>query len=113
VSRLPPAVLGLLVSGLFVACAGPRPAVERVETIPQGDGRLRVVVTLQNQNSGDGQVILTVTVRERASGVVVGREERPVDLRPRERVTLALDMVLSGSGGSEVIAEAEARYPPS
>jgi hypothetical protein len=112
VSRVRVPVLAVLASALLVGCGGPRPAIERVEGIPQTEGRVRVVVTLQNRSGGDGQVAVTVTLRDRASHAVVGRQEWPVDLHPRERVTLAVDMVAGGPPGAEITAEAVARYPP-
>jgi hypothetical protein len=100
-------VLGVLLAG----CRGPRPVVEHVDHAVVGDGRARVTVTLRNDGGGDGQVSLTVTLRDR-SGAVVGRVERPVDLHPRERIRLSLELPVAAERPGELVAEAEARYPP-
>lgn len=93
----------------LTACGGPRPVVERVETTAAREGWVRVSVALRNASAGDGQVSLVVTLRDRASGRVLGRQEQPVELHARERVQVVLELP---TDGGEVVAEAEAHYPP-
>jgi hypothetical protein len=102
-------LLLLLVSS---GCRGPRPVVEQVESRPAGDGRIQVVVTLRNAGGGEGQVALGVTVRERAGGVIRGRDERAVALRAHERLMVTLELPTAGARPADLVADAEATYPP-
>jgi hypothetical protein len=99
----------LLVSS---GCRGPRPVVERVESRAAEDGRIQVVVTLRNAGGGEGQVALSVTVRERAGAVIRGRDERAVTLKAHERLMVTLELPIAGARPGDLVAEAEATYPP-
>jgi hypothetical protein len=95
---------------LLAACSGPAPVVDATEIRPAPDGGALVVVTLRNAGAGEGQVSLEVTLRDRATGQAVGRAERPVSLRPGERIQVTV--ALRPATGGDLVAEARARYPP-
>lgn len=103
--RLVPALLALA----FVGCLGPKPIVEGVSTSDVQDHKTTVSVAIRNTGSGDGPVSVTVTVRD-ASGAVVGRQERSLEVRPHERVLVAIEFDLP-EDVRDVSAEAEVRYP--
>jgi hypothetical protein len=96
----------------WTGCQGPRPVIERVDSSPGGDDRVRVAVTLRNAGSGEGQVELTVTVRDRAGAPVRARQERALTLGPRERLTVTLELPVAGAPPGDLVAEAEVAYPP-
>lgn len=106
-SRLVPALLAFA----LVGCLGPKPVVEEVSASDVQDRKTVVSVVVRNAGSGDGPISLSVTVRDRATGEVVGREERSVELEPRERIVVAIEIELP-PGIEAVSAEADARYPP-
>jgi hypothetical protein len=95
----------------LAGCSGPRPAVESVRVAPGASGKVLVTVVVQNRGGGGGQVEVEITLRDRADRSVVGRDEVNVDLSPHER--LAVSRELPVSGGGEVDADADVRYPPS
>ena len=98
-----------LVVLLLAGCAGPKPEVESVRVQRVRDGKALVTIALRNQNGGDGEATVDVTLRD-GSGAVVAREEIDVDLEPHERVTVSREIPVPGAG--DVVALAEARYPP-
>jgi hypothetical protein len=104
------APLVLAAALVLAACGGPGPVVDGTEIRPASDGGTLVVVALRNTTGGEGQVSLEVTLRDRTTGQAVGRAERAVSLRPRERlqVTVALRPATAG----DLVAEVRARYPP-
>lgn len=100
----------LLVTLLLAGCAGPRPEVRSAEVAPPAEGKAIVTVVVANRGGADGQVELKVTLRD-GKGSVVGRDERPLELRGRETVTVVLELqVPDAAQGLRV--EAEAVYPP-
>lgn len=101
-----PALLALA----LVACLGPKPVVEDVSTSDVQDHKTTVSVAVRNTGAGDGPISVTVTVRD-VSGEVVGREERSLEVRPHERVVIAIEVELP-EDVHEISAEAEVRYPP-
>ncbi len=95
----------------LASCAGPRPEIESVSVAPAAQpGRVAVTVTLHNRGGGDGQIDIDVTLRDRASGDVVGRDEFQAELGGHERIRVSREIVVPD--GRDVAAEAEARYPP-
>lgn len=105
------ALVGAALVIALAACAGPKPVVESVAASDVTDHKTTVSVVVRNSSSGEGQVSIVVTVRDRVSGEVVGRDERSVELRARERIQIALELDLP-PGIETVSADAEARYPP-
>lgn len=102
--------LAIGASVLLAACSGPTPVVDGTEVRSESDGRTLVIVSLRNAGAGRGQVSLEVTLRDRPTGQVVGRTERGVPLRPRERVRVTVELRPAATG--DLVAEARARYPP-
>lgn len=104
------ALLAALAALTVLACGGPKPEVESVEASDVQDQATVVSVGVRN-GGGDGQIRLSVTVKDRATGSVVGREQRTVEVKENERLRVAVEVHLPG-GVDSVSAEAEARYPP-
>lgn len=94
----------------LVACGGPKPEVDGVEASDVKDRTTIVSVSIRN-TGGAGQVRLSVTVRDHATGGVVGREQRSIEMREKESLRVALEVHLP-SGVERVSAEARATYPP-
>jgi hypothetical protein len=98
------------VLALAAACGGPRPAVESVRTDPSPRAA-HVLVTVAIRNSGgEGQASVSVTLRDRTTGRVVGKEEFPVEIAPGERLSVTREVAVAD--GTDVTAEARAEYPP-
>ena len=94
---------------VLAACAGPKPEVESVRVERVENGKALVTVAVRNRGGGDGQATVAVTLRDGA-GTVVGQDELDVDLQPHERVKVAREIAVAAA--KDVVAEAEARYPP-
>ena len=103
-------VLALAGALAVAGCAGPTPEVESVEVQAAGPGKVRVTVAVRNNGGGDGQATVDVTLRERTGGAVVARDDIDVDLKPHERLTVSREMLVPRT--EDLIAEAEAHYPP-
>ena len=99
----------LLCAIVLTACAGPKPEVESVRVERVEGGKAFVTLAVRNRGGGDGQATVDVTLRD-GGGNVVARDEVDVDLRPHERVRVAREIPIAGA--KDVVAEAEARYPP-
>jgi uncharacterized membrane protein len=99
----------LLVLVLTTACLGPKPKVRSVEVGPPEDGKARVTVVVANEGNGDGQVEVEVTLRQDEK--VVARESTQASLKPRESITLVLELDVPDDA-QDLDAEAEAHYPP-
>lgn len=104
-----PLALALLALAV-VACSGPKPKVESATAGQVQDNRTVVAVAIRNE-AGEGAIRVIVTVKEKGSGRVVGREDRTVPVKDRERITVAVEVTVP-DGVSEIEAEAEAKYPP-
>ncbi|MEW6270336.1 MAG: hypothetical protein AB1689_13685 [Thermodesulfobacteriota bacterium] len=106
-----------LAAGLaLAACRGPEPQVVRHDVQTSADGRtVRVAALLENRGGGSGQVAVTATLSERASGLVVGRAEREVELAPHERQAVAIDVPLAHGPApldpAQLEVHVDAQYP--
>ena len=100
------AIVALLLAG----CLGPKPEVESVDVARLEGTVALVTIVLRNRGTGDGQAAVDVTLRARTSRDVVARAELLVELHPRER--LRLSRKLRVASAEDLVAEAEARYPP-
>lgn len=102
--------IALALTLLLLGCAAPAPTVEDVSASEVEDSKTVVTVRIHNRG-GEGSAVLRVTVRESGSGDVVGREERAIEVKPEERLTISVEVHLP-EDVTDVQAEAEARYPP-
>jgi hypothetical protein len=83
--------------------------VEDVHVEPAAvPGRVRVEARLVNAGRGQGQVEVTVRLRDRRTGRVV-EDERHVELRGHESVRLVADVE---APPGDYHADVEAEYPP-
>lgn len=105
-----PLLVPLFAALILAACSGPKPEVRSADVAPAVQGKATVTVVVENRGGGDGQVEVKLTLRDR-TGRTVAREERTVELKGREVVTLVVELeVPEGAEGLGV--EAEAVYPP-
>jgi hypothetical protein len=99
--------LAILVATL-VACAGPDPAIERVDIVaPRLPGQVRVELVVVNRTGGHGQVQIEIRLRDaRSRGEVAA--ERPLEIAGHQRLELIVDIP---APDGEYTAEARALYP--
>ncbi len=104
-------LLGIVLLALVLAaCVGPKPEVRSAAVAPPKDGKAIVTVVVANRSGGDGHIEVKITLRD-ATGGVVAREEKSVELKGSETVTIVLEVrVPVGADGLSV--DAEAIYPP-
>lgn len=101
---------GLLMALLITAaCLGPKPEVRSAVVAPAKDGKATVTVVIVNSGNGDGQVEVKVTLRRGDN--IVGRADRTVELKSREKITLVLEVDVPADA-TELTVEAEVAYPP-
>ncbi|HET8568031.1 MAG TPA: hypothetical protein VFM93_03470 [Candidatus Limnocylindria bacterium] len=74
------------------------------------EGRADATVVVRNRGAGEGQIALKVTLRD-ASGKVVAREARTVELGERETIEVTVELTAPKDAGALKV-EAEAVYPP-
>jgi hypothetical protein len=96
----------------MAACYGPRPMVVRQELRPPSTpgGAYTLVVTLANQNGGEGQADVTARLRSKATGATVAQQDQTVTLQPHETVQLTFSLQADTPGDYD--ATVEAQYPP-
>lgn len=103
-------IAGLFITVTLAGCSGPLPEVRSADVAPPADGKAIVTVVVANRGSGDGQIELKVTLRD-GQGSVVARDERSLELRDRETVTVVLELqVPEDAQGLRI--ETEVVYPP-
>lgn len=92
------------------SCSGPDPVVESVRLVePASDGApYRVEAVVRNRGVGQGQVALTVRLRDRTSGRTLQQDKR-VQLE-RDETMLAVVEVMAPRGS--YAPQVEASYPP-
>jgi len=98
-----------LLTVVGAGCNGPLPEAESVRVTAVERNTVIVTAVVRNRG-GDGEIVLELTLRDRAGGAVVGRKDVPVSLRGDERVTVSDSIVVAGT--PDVTAEAVTRYPP-
>jgi hypothetical protein len=82
----------------LLACRGPDPHVVQQAARRLADGSaLRVEAVVENRGHGSGQVAVTATVEDPASGAVVARETKEVDLEANERQPVVIEVELPTS----------------
>jgi hypothetical protein len=104
--RFAAAILLLL---LTTGCLGPKPVVRSAEVAPPKDGKAEVTVLIVNTGGGDGQVELKITLRQ--GGDVVGRADEKAELKPRETITIVLEVSVPADA-TNLTVDAEVVYPP-
>jgi hypothetical protein len=104
--RLAPLLLVLLVTA---SCLGPKPFVRSADVAPPENGTARATVVIANENSGDGQIEVKVTLR--SGDRVVGRAATTTELKSHETVTLVVEVEVPDDA-SDLRVEAEVAYPP-
>jgi hypothetical protein len=99
----------LLMLVLTAACLGPKPQLRSAEVAPPENGTAKATVVITNDGSGDGQVVVKVTLRD--GDRVVGRADKTTELKSRETLTLVLEVDVPDDAGTLTV-EAEVVYPP-
>lgn len=92
------------------ACRGPSPRVTdvRLVTPTEEDAPYRIDAEVENRG-GQGQVEVTLRLRDRRSGAQYQRDEH-LELGPGERARIAVEIHAPHGGDYE--AEVQAKYPP-
>jgi hypothetical protein len=104
--RLAGLLLALIVTA---ACLGPKPQVRSAEVAPPKDGNAAVTIVIANTDSGDGQIEVKITLRE--GDRVVGRSATTAELKPRETITLVVEVPVP-SDARNLTVDADVVYPP-
>ncbi len=94
---------------LTAACLGPKPHVRSAEVAPPENGTAKATVVIANDGSGDGQVVVKVTLRDGER--VVGRADTTAELKSKETLTLVVEVEVP-EDARELTVEAEVVYPP-
>jgi len=81
------------------ACFAPKPRVVHEELKPPAEkgGAWELAVTVANDGPGEGETEVTSRLHD-PRGAVVAQEQREIDLRPHETVTVTLEMRPSAPG---------------
>jgi hypothetical protein len=97
------AVAGAIAAG----CAGPAPAIERVEVVePRLPGHVRVELVVANRSGGHGQVQLEISLWAGPGRTLT--DERPLELDGHQRLELTFDIA---APDADYVATARAIYP--
>jgi hypothetical protein len=99
----------------LTACRGPEPHVASHDFRVSANGdRLWVEAVVENRSPGDGQISLQAEVRDRASGALVAREAKEVELTGRARDSFVIEVPLSAKARANLAGlsvDVEAEYP--
>ena len=106
-------ILGVAVAiaALWVMnCSGPQPSVTNVRMIePRAEATpYRVEATIHNKGNGQGQVAVTVRLRDRASDQTI-QEDRKAVLKAGETTLVVVEMQ---APRGDYTPEVEVEYPP-
>lgn len=87
------AFLLLALLALASACFGPKPRIVRETVSPPEEkgGAWLLAITIANDGPGDGGAEVTSRLRD-PHGAVVAQEQRELELKPHETVTVTLEM---------------------
>jgi hypothetical protein len=93
------------------ACFAPKPRVvrEELKAPEEKGGAWELAVTVANDGPGEGEAEITSRLRDR-HGAVVAQEQRQIDLRPHETVTVTLELRPSQPGPYRTASEVQS--PP-
>lgn len=102
-------VLLLVLCAAVTACRGPRPTVDRQQTVaPARPGEpYTVIARLRNDGPGEGQV--DVEVRLVADDGTTYRQSRKVDLEAHERTVVTVRIA---APAGHYVTQVNVRYPP-
>ncbi len=107
----------LVVLVLLTGCLGPSPVVEK-QTLapPSAPGQpYQVEAVVTNQGSGDGQIRVTASMKDKKTGVTLARGDQTVDLRDHERLNVVIPLDPPSSAGNldpkDLEVEVTADYP--
>ncbi len=92
----------LVVLVLLTGCLGPSPVVEKQTLVPpSAPGQpFQVEAVVTNQGSGDGQIRVTASLKNKQTGVTLARGDQTVDLRDHERLNVVIPLVPPSSAGN-------------
>lgn len=106
----------LLVVLSCAACRGPEPVVTR-QTLLAGEpgAPLRVEAVVENRSGGSGQVAVVADVTERASGALLARESKEIELDGHGSqgvvIELRVPSLLDAGSRDRLELRVAARYP--
>lgn len=109
-------VLVALVASVLVGCRGPDPVVTRQTLLAADAGApLRVEAVVVNRSAGSGQVSVVADVTERASGALIARESKEIELDAHGSqgvvIELRVPSLLDGVARERLELRVAARYP--
>jgi hypothetical protein len=97
-----------ILAAALVACAGPDPAIERVDVLaPRLPGHVRVELAVVNRSGGHGQVQIEIRLRDARSRRELAAV-RMVEIDGHERLVLIVEIP---APDGDYTAEARALYP--
>lgn len=96
-----------LIPFALIACGGPRPVIERVET--HAGPTYEVDVTVFNRGGGSGQAELTARLVDSSTRVTAAQVTRGIDLHGHERLNVALSLEPARPGPYRTVVEVH--YP--
>ena len=95
-------------AAIAMACAGPDPAIERVDIVAaRKPGTVRVALVVVNRSAGHGEAQIKIRLRTR-DGAHVLAAERSLELEGHERLDLTVDIP---APEADYVAEASGVYP--
>jgi hypothetical protein len=105
-------VVLLACAASLAACYGPKPVVQRQELRPPAgpDAPYTLVVTIENQNAGEGQAEITARLIAKPSGATAAQASETIELQAHETMQVVLELRPAAAGDYD--ASAEVQYPP-
>src|SRR3954447_16864503 len=109
----------LLLAALCLSgCLGPKPVIENYKSTPPvagSDQPFKVDALLSNKGPGEGQVEVTVDLKDKQSNIVLVADSKDVDLKKDDEIHVLFNLDLPPSAQNidpnNIDVEVDAHYP--